>query len=164
MDETQAQLAAAGAIALWAAAVTPSLVQHDLREFRLPNRLTLPGWWVAAGALAVVTPLTGQFPTSAALTALILLVVLVAVALTGGLGMGDVKLVLPLAVGLLLVHPQTALVAAMLALCSGAIVALGTVIQQRNLRAHIPFGPPILLGYWTGYTWSATGILPGILP
>lgn len=140
MDETQVQLAAAGAIALWAAAVTPALVQHDLREFRLPNRLTLPGWWVAAGALAVVTPLTG------------------------GLGMGDVKLVLPLAVGLLLVHPQTALVAAMLTLCSGAIVALGTVIQQRNLRAHIPFGPPILLGYWTGYTWSATGTLPGILP
>ncbi len=160
MDETQVQLAAACAIALWAAGVTPALVQHDLREFRLPNRLTMPGWWVAAAALAVVTPLTGRFPVEAALPALILLVVLVAVAFTGGLGMGDVKLVLPLAVGLLLVHPRSALIAAILAVCSGAVVAIVTAIQQRSLRAHIPFGPPILLGYWTSYVWGVTGILP----
>lgn len=81
------RIAAGWLVLAWLAALSC----YDLRERRLPNALTLTG---AAAILAVATLAGRGWPAlagAAALTALYLLVHLVA---PGGMGAGDVKLAL----------------------------------------------------------------------
>lgn len=130
--------------ALYVAAVAPELTRIDLAEQRLPNRLVVPGLVVGVLAAAGSWATTGAFPLVPFVAGAASGGVLFVLALTGGMGMGDVKLaaVLGLAsptVGIALASPVVAFVA-------GGVVSLGVlVVRGRGVR--IPFGPFLLAGY-----------------
>ena len=127
------------------AAVTPALADRDFRERRLPNRLVvtalgaglvamLAQWWVTA--VPPVLPLV----SAAAYFAFLLLL-----ALTGGMGMGDVKLGAALGLAAGLVGPTTAIASPLLAFLSGGVVGVVALVRRQR---SIPFGPVMLAGFW----------------
>lgn len=69
-----------------------TLVLHDIREHRIPNRIVLP----AAGICAALSIAEGIKPSAGLYAGAVLVAVLLAVGLTmpAALGMGDVKLAL----------------------------------------------------------------------
>lgn len=142
---------AACLVACWVALVTPRLIQVDIREHRLPNDIVMPGWAVAVAGLAHAWLLGGDFPLVAVATGGSVLAIAFLAALGGGLGMGDVKLLFPLGVGLGLQAGHAVLIAGLVAVLTGGVVAALTLIRQRRRDAKIAFGPFLLLGYWAGY-------------
>ncbi|MDJ1370803.1 prepilin peptidase [Gulosibacter molinativorax] len=145
------ELFAAVFVACWVALVTPQLMHADITEHRLPNRIVMPGWGIAAIGLVTAWLLDGTFPAAALVCGLVAFAIAFLGALTGWLGMGDVKLLFPLGVGLGLLAIEAALLAALVAIISGGIVAAVTLIRHRRRGTKIPFGPFLLLGYWAGY-------------
>jgi leader peptidase (prepilin peptidase)/N-methyltransferase len=135
---------------VYLAAVTPALVVTDLRERRLPNRVTVPGiaiGVVAAGLQWSWIPLVAGLAYGGALWLL---------GVRGGIGMGDVKLatLLGLAAG-----PATPVAAASAFLLGGVAASVALVRRGRGVR--IPFGPWLLAGYWvTVMAESTAGISP----
>ena len=130
---------------VYLAAVTPALVGIDLREHRLPNRLVLPGIgagllgcageWIAAGSPPLV-------PIIAALTYAGFLLIL---NLTGGMGMGDVKLAAVL--GLASWNLEVAVFSPVIAFLVGGLVAVALLAMGQRGR-RVAFGPYLLGGYW----------------
>ncbi|MBX3194706.1 MAG: prepilin peptidase [Microbacteriaceae bacterium] len=151
------------------AAVTPELARVDLREHRLPNRMTVPGIVVGlvASGLGVAlsaTPGTGLAGAVLGATrgdALVPLVAALAfggalgvMALAGGIGMGDAKLAA--FIGLASPAPGIALAAPVLAFLIGGVAAL-VVLVRAGRGARIPFGPALLAGYWAAVALAGLG-------
>lgn len=139
--------------ALYLAAVTPELVRIDLREHRLPNRIVLPGVIVGLAAAVLSWAVTGEPPIIPLVAALATALFLAVLALLGGIGMGDVKLAA--LIGLACPTFAIALAAPLAAFLLGGVAA--SILMVRGLlagrgrdarRAHIAFGPYLLLGYW----------------
>ncbi|MEY9851216.1 leader peptidase (prepilin peptidase)/N-methyltransferase [Leifsonia sp. EB41] len=149
--------------ALYLAAVTAALVQHDLRELRLPDALVLPGAaFVVVGAVwSSLRAGGGQVAVAALVCGVAALVGFAVPASGGGLGMGDVKLAAVLAGAL------AALVAergpplgevvtvvgcwAVLSFVAGAVVAWLAICgrgARRRVSAELPFGPVLLGTFW----------------
>jgi leader peptidase (prepilin peptidase)/N-methyltransferase len=128
---------------VWLALVTPRLVAVDIAEHRLPDAIVLPTLAVAVAAAS----LDGHDPTIAAWAATGYGVLLLALHLLGGMGLGDVKLA-P-ALGLLAggVGPLPAVAAPLLAFLAGGVAAV-VVLARRGAGAAMPFGPAMLLGMW----------------
>ncbi|SJM66625.1 prepilin peptidase [Gulosibacter sp. 10] len=145
------EITAACLVACWVALVTPPLVRHDLAEHRLPNALVMPGWAVAATCIGLAWLSSSAFPLGALLAGAGAFLLALLAALGGGLGMGDAKLLLPLAAGLGLLGAEALLVAGLVAALSGGAAALALLLRGRGRGAKLPFGPFLLLGYWTGY-------------
>jgi leader peptidase (prepilin peptidase) / N-methyltransferase len=135
---------AAAIPAVYLAAVTPELAFVDLREHRLPDRMTLPGVLVAALAVALQALVTRTPPWTPLVAAAALTLLFLVLALAGGMGLGDVKLVAVIGLGspTLLV----AVVAPFAAFLLGG-VASAIVLARRGRGARIPFGPFLLAGY-----------------
>lgn len=132
---------------LYLAAVTPTLAVVDVLEHRLPNALVLPGYPAAVLGVAGEWVRTGQPPVVAVVAGAASIVLLLALSLGGGMGMGDVKLagVLGLTAGLL--GPTAAILSPLAAFVLGGVAAL--VVAVRNGRgARLPFGPFLLAGFW----------------
>ena len=132
--------------ALYVAAVTPELIRVDLREHRLPNRLVVPGLVVAlvAGVLQMSwVPLVAGLAYGGFLLLL---------GLTGGVGMGDVKLATLL--GLASPTLAVAVASPLLAFLIGGIAAL-VVLIARGGGARLAFGPALLGGYWLALAGSS---------
>jgi leader peptidase (prepilin peptidase)/N-methyltransferase len=138
----------------YVAAVTVPLCAVDLRERRLPDALVIPGFVYAAVILGYRALARGS-PVWAALGMCAgALAVFAALAVTGGLGMGDVKLAGMLALtlgagglgaGAAVVGVCVALVAAGLVAMAGLVDALQTGDRSAS---EIPFGPFLLSGFW----------------
>lgn len=131
------------------AVVTVPLVAIDLRSRRLPNRLVMPGYLVAAGTLTAVSVSSGTLPVVALISAAAYVLFLFALSFAGGMGMGDVKLagVLGAAAGLL--GPSVAVISPLLAFGFGGLASAVILIARRGTRTtRIPFGPFMLLGFW----------------
>lgn len=128
------------------AAVTPCLIQVDLREHRLPNHLTLAG--VAAGLVDCATAwvVDGRVPLVPLLAALAFAGFLLLLNLAGGMGMGDVKLAA--ALGLASWNVPVAVLSPVFAFLTGGLVSLVLLVAGRRGR-RIPFGPFLLGGFWT---------------
>ncbi len=133
-----------------AAAFLVPLVLIDLRERRLPDRLTLGG---SAALLALVgaqtaisgdfTPLVGALAGAGALAGVLLALHL---ASPQGMGFGDVKLGLLL--GVLVGARSVGLVLPAL-LIAGLLGALGGLVQMvrhRRRDVTLPFGPYLVAG------------------
>ncbi len=143
---------------LYLAIVTPSLCATDVVNRRLPNSVVLPGYLAAAAGMLGTWATTGEPPLLAVATGLVYFVVLLVLAIAGGMGMGDVKLagVLGLASGLL--GSTGAVVAPVAAFLLGGATALVGV--RRGAAASIPFGPCLLAGFWIAViaaSWSSPG-------
>lgn len=140
--------------ALYLAAVTPELVRIDLREHRLPDRLTLPGYAAAAAVLIghAATGGAALLPALAVGIAALLLFALLSV--TGGMGMGDVKLAGVLGLVLGAASPAAPVVGLLLAFGAGGL-ASGVVLLRRGRSARLAFGPFLVLGFWGALLLSA---------
>lgn len=149
-------------VVLALALVTPPLVVVDVRRRRLPDRLVVVaalGLVVSCGAVLVAGPGGAGAVLRASGTATATGVVLVALAASGGLGMGDVKLGAVLAGAAALLDPAGPLLAALVTAVTGGACAAAVAVACRRRAARgalpgpprslrVPYGPPLLLGWW----------------
>ncbi|WP_368073045.1 A24 family peptidase [Curtobacterium sp. MMLR14_010] len=150
---------------LYLMAITVALALIDLDTHRLPDAIVLPAYVVLLVLLAVCSATTGDW--SALLRGVIGMLVLavgyfaLAVAVPGGMGMGDVKLAGVLGLVLAYLGWGPLAVGAFGGFALGAIFAIGLVAARRARRGSgIPFGPWMLAGAWVGILagdgiWSA---------
>jgi len=135
---------AAGLPGVYLAAVAPELTRVDLREHRLPDRMTLPGIAVGVVAVTIEGVVTRTVPWVPIIAAAALIVVFFGLALGGGMGLGDVKLVA--VIGLASPTLGIAVMAPLAAFVLGGLVSV-VVLVRRGRGARIPFGPFLLAGY-----------------
>lgn len=131
---------------VYLAAVTPTLCAVDALERRLPNSLVLPGYLVAAAGIVAHWIVSGEFSTVAVVSGVLYFVIMLAFAVAGGMGMGDVKLAGALGLSAGLVSATAAVVSPLVAFVLGGIAAIGALRGGRG--ASIPFGPFLLAGFW----------------
>ncbi len=141
------------------AIVSPRLIATDLREHRLPNPLVGLAGLGALLAWTAAWVLRGTPDLSAALTGVVTLLLLLALSLLGGLGMGDVKLGAVLAWSAALVDPANALLSGLLAVVCGGVQSAVVLVRTRDRHRSIAFGPALLAGYWLPVVWLAA--VPG---
>jgi len=137
-----------GVVGLWLCVI-------DLREHRLPNRLTgsLCG---ALVTLALINPgvgsLTGGVVASVFTAGFFALLALVP---GRGLGWGDVKFQAGLGFYLGFVHPGWEIVQVMTAFFLGSLQGLGMVFSRRgSVRDPIAFGPWMMAGVCLSIIWA----------
>ncbi|GAB3616524.1 hypothetical protein GCM10027416_10810 [Okibacterium endophyticum] len=154
------------------ACVTPDLVRIDVSEHRLPNPLVLPGYVVLCISTAWFWLQSGVFPMVAVCAGALCGLFFLMMHLLGGLGMGDVKLVVLLGFALGLVGDISGRVSppglggtpALIGVLAMFLIggAAGVVVMLRrsgSRRTRIPFGPFMLVGFWTTTVLVATGAL-----
>jgi leader peptidase (prepilin peptidase)/N-methyltransferase len=144
------------------------LAKTDLREHRLPNKLTLPGLWLALGAQTMASLLLGFGWLSRGkaaeqgdllwqafgnqLTALMVGAAVFGVSLAAHiwwrLGMGDVKLLTVMSLSLGWFSPWSPLLALFVGF-SVAVVAVmaGIATGRTKLSSSVPLGPYLLAGF-----------------
>ncbi|MBG6239305.1 leader peptidase (prepilin peptidase)/N-methyltransferase [Mycetocola sp. CAN_C7] len=128
---------------------TVDLVRIDVAELRLPNRIVLPCYPVAVAGIAAGGILTGEPSAAALVSCASWLVFFLVLHLTGGMGMGDVKLAGLLGLCLGSIGAVWSIVGILLAFLFGgigALIVLARRVGGRNSR--IPFGPFLLAGFW----------------
>lgn len=142
--------------ALYLAAVSPVLAATDVIERRLPNRLVLPGFVVAAAGLAGQWAVTDEPPVVGFVSGAAYCGVLLLLSLTGGMGMGDVKLAGVLGIAARLVSVETAAAAPVVAFLLGGTAAVALLVRG-GAGTSIPFGPYLLAGFWIALLISPGG-------
>ena len=131
----------------WLAVVSPRLAAVDLAEHRLPDRIVLPGYPVAAAALILDAWTGGADPAAACVAGAVYGGLLLVLHLAGGMGLGDVKLAPLLGALTAAAVPGGAVLAVVLAFLVGGVAA-AVVLLRRGPASRMPFGPPMLLGAW----------------
>lgn len=145
-------LALAPALLVLAAASVP-LAVIDVREHRLPNRITVPLVPAIAALLALAAWGTGAWDRLArallAGAALFLAYLLLHVAYPAGMGFGDVKLAPTLGMALGWWSWDAVLWGTVAAFALSAASSLALLASRRaSLRSAVPFGPFMLAGAW----------------
>ncbi|MBF4608040.1 prepilin peptidase [Curtobacterium sp. VKM Ac-1393] len=140
---------------LYLMAISVSLTLIDLDTHTLPNRIVLPAYIVLPGLLLAASAVSGDW--GAALRGLVGLVVLgvvylaLALAVPGGMGLGDVKLAVVLGFVLAYLGWGPLAVGSFGAFLLGGTFAIVLLVLGRaGRRSGIPFGPWMLAGAWLG--------------
>lgn len=147
-------------------ALTMALLVTDLEEFRIVDRLNLPG----SAALAIL--LTAATAPSAAWSSLLRGLGGAALYFAGaslvfmmvrgrGFGAGDVKLAAPL--GLFTAYLGWSVLgwAVFTTAVIGGVVALILVASgAAGRKTELPYGPPMILGAWTAIAMVGVGAIP----
>lgn len=136
---------------LWLAGAGVALAAIDLDTKRLPNAITYPTAGVVGGWLVVVALVQGApqqalrtFLGGVAFGAFFLLLHIV---YPRGMGMGDVKLAVPLGFGLAWISWGTLLIGGFAAFFLGSLVGIGLMVAGKaGRRTALPFGPFMLAG------------------
>jgi leader peptidase (prepilin peptidase)/N-methyltransferase len=129
------------------AATTIPLVIYDLRERRLPNKITLPGLVVVLISLAL-TMEWGKFLIAVGISALLFLVGTL-ISIRGWIGMGDVKLFTGLSMLLAWFDPLLVWQASVWAFgIAASVVVAGFLVKKMTARSTIALGPYLLVGFW----------------
>jgi leader peptidase (prepilin peptidase) / N-methyltransferase len=135
---------------LYLVAVSWPLTAIDVRERRLPNRLTLPVFPVAifGHVLAIAFGAEpGRLWSSLIASALAFVFALV-LNRTAGLGMGDVKLIAGITLALAWFHPFLPAIALLIALISAGAVSIAMLaLRKTRMGSSIALGPYLLAGY-----------------
>lgn len=131
-----------------------ALVMIDLAVHRLPDRLTLPSYLVVAALLVLAAVAEDDWwaLARAAVGAVLLYggYYLLAVALPGAMGFGDVKLAGVLGAVLGWAGWVPLLVGACLGFLYGGLVSLGLLVtRQATRKTRVPFGPFMVAGALT---------------
>jgi len=156
---TDARAAAAATVGLvvllYLMAVSVALTLIDLDVHRLPNAIVLPAYVVCGALLAAHSALTGDWGALArGGTGLLALgggYLALAVAVPGGMGLGDVKLAGVLGLVLAYLGWGPLAVGASAAFLLGGTFAIGLLATGRARRGTgVPFGPWMLGGAWLG--------------
>lgn len=145
--------------ALLVAGLGVAMAYIDIREHRLPDRLTYPAFAGAALALAIAAVVTGDWSSygRALAAAAVLTVVFLALALIrpGELGLGDVKLAASLGLLLGWIGWGHLVLGTFLSFAYGGIYsAVLLVLRRAGRRTAIPFGPFLLAGTLTAIAWG----------
>ena len=145
---------------LYLAAISVALVLIDIDVKRLPNAIVLPAYAVGAVLLGTAAVVVGDNAAigRAAIGALALggLYLVLAIAVPGGMGFGDVKLagVLGLFLGWLGWAPLV--VGGIAAYLLGGAFGVALILSRRAGRGTaVPFGPWMLAGAWLGILGGA---------
>ncbi|MET3450423.1 prepilin peptidase [Curtobacterium sp. 1544] len=157
-------------VLLYLMAITVALALIDVDTHRLPDKIVLPAYAVLAVLLTATSAASGDWwaLVRAGIGMLVLLAVYfaLAVAVPGGMGMGDVKLAGVLGLVLAYLGWGPLAVGAFGGFALGAIFAIGLLAARRAKRGSgIPFGPWMLAGAWLGILcggplWDAyTGLI-----
>ncbi len=139
------------------AATTIPLVIYDLRERRLPNKITLPGLVVVLISLAL-TMEWGKFLIAVGISSFLFLVGTL-ISIRGWIGMGDVKLFTGLSMLLAWFDPMLVWQASVWAFgIAAAVVVAGFLVKKMTARSTIALGPYLLVGFWVAIiqpVWSS---------
>ena len=129
------------------AVTTIPLVIYDLRERRLPNKITVPGLIVTILSLALTLE-WAKFLLALGVTVVLFAAGLM-LSLRGWIGMGDVKLFASLSLLLAWFDPALVWQASLWAFgIAGAFVLIGFLARKITARSTIALGPYLLLGFW----------------
>jgi len=143
--------------AAYLAIFTVPLVVIDLRERRLPNKITLPA--IAITILGLL--LTFDWPRIgiATLCATVLFAVGTLLSIKGWLGMGDVKLLVPIGLTLGWFGWEVLAIALGVAfVLAGLFVLVRMAMQKITATSTIALGPFLLFGFWAAViqpAWSS---------
>jgi leader peptidase (prepilin peptidase)/N-methyltransferase len=139
------------------AATTIPLIVTDLRERRLPNKITIPGFLVSLLGLALT--LEWQRVLVALAISILLFGVGTLISVAGWIGMGDVKLIAGLSLLLAWFDPDLIWQATLWAFgLATLVVFLGFLVKKITARSTIALGPYLLLGFWMAIiqpAWSS---------
>ena len=140
---------------LYLAAVSIALSLIDLDVRRLPNSIVLPSYVVGIALLGTASILNGDYTAllraGVGLVALWFAYLILALAYSGGMGFGDVKLAGVLGLFLGYLGWGELIVGGFAAFLLGGIYGLGLLLTKRASRkSGIPFGPWMLGGAWVG--------------
>lgn len=145
---------------LFLMAVSVALSLIDLDTHRLPNAIVYPAAVVLLVLLSVVSAVSGDW--GALLRGLLGAVVLggaylvLALAVPGGMGLGDVKLAVVLGLVLAYLGWGPLAVGAFGGFLVGGTVAIALVLAGRaRMGSGVPFGPSMLVGAWVGIVFGA---------
>lgn len=139
------------------AATTIPLVVYDLRERRLPNKITLPG--IAVALIGIALSFDWLRVLISVTAAGLIFGIGTLMSLRAWIGMGDVKLMTGL--GLLLAWFSPALIWQSLLwtfISAGVFILLSMLFKKITTRSTIALGPYLLAGFWlvvTGPAWSS---------
>ncbi|WP_248704074.1 A24 family peptidase [Curtobacterium sp. MWU13-2055] len=152
---------------LYLMAVSVALALIDLDVHRLPNAIVLPAYPVFAALLTATSALSGDWGALLrAGTGLLVLgggYLVLALAVPGGMGLGDVKLAGVLGLVLAYLGWGPLAVGAFGAFVLGGSFAIGLMVAGRAKRGSgIPFGPWMLGGAWLG-VFIGQSVLDGYL-
>jgi leader peptidase (prepilin peptidase) / N-methyltransferase len=145
---------------LYLLSVSWPLAVIDLRERRLPNKLTLPAFPIALVGQLVAVALGA--PADRCLAAVLSAVIAFALCLVlnrrAGLGMGDVKLIAAIALCLAWFSPLLPAIAILIGLVIAGLVAIAMVVLRKaSMGSSIALGPYLLIGFAFGFIaqgWS----------
>ncbi len=131
----------------------------DIREHRLPDRLTYPAFAGAAIALAIAALMTGEWSAYgrawAAAALLVGAFLVLALIRPGELGLGDVKLSASLGLLLGWIGWGHVVLGAFLGFAFGGIYSVVLLALRRaDRRTAIPFGPFLLAGGFSAIAWG----------
>ncbi|MDR6572152.1 leader peptidase (prepilin peptidase)/N-methyltransferase [Curtobacterium sp. 320] len=144
---------------LYLMAISVALALIDLETHTLPNAIVYPSAVVLAVLLVVVSVLSGDLAAlgRAGIGAVVLggAYLALAVAVPGGMGLGDVKLAVVLGLVLAYLGWGPLAVGAFGAFVVGGTVAIALVTTRRaRWRGGVPFGPSMLIGAWIGIVFG----------
>lgn len=154
---------------LWFLSMTLVLISVDLDHHRLPNKIVYPGTVVGLALLLLPTLMQGQLArfgwSLVAGTLAFALMLLLALLVRGGFGMGDVKLsfVLGVFVGYQVRFPPVSMFRALsttglsifLSFLIGGLTGLTLMaLRRKRGKDHVAFGPAMILGAWIASFWG----------
>ena len=149
--------------------MTLVLISVDLDHHRLPNKIVYPGTVVGLALLLLPTLMQGELArfgwSLVAGTLAFALMLLLALLVRGGFGMGDVKLsfVLGVFVGYQVRFPPVSMFRALsatglsifLSFLIGGLTGLTLMaLRRKRGKDHVAFGPAMILGAWIASFWG----------
>jgi len=143
-------------VAFFAIATIP-LIIIDFRERRLPNKITIPGYFLSL--IGLLLTFEWQRVLLAIGVSAALFGVGTLVSLRAWIGMGDVKLFTGLSLLLAWFDPKLVWQATLWAFgIATGVVLVGFLIKKMTARSTIALGPYLLVGFWVVITqpaWSS---------
>ncbi len=139
-----------GLVAGIIAGIAPSVVVIDLRSHRIPNVVTLVGSLVGLAVVVGLGLVTGQWMHVLAVLGVAVLVGVfyLVCALFAGLGLGDVKLAVALALVIGWLGWERVTAAVVLSTLVGVLLAGASVVRHRDIHRAFAFGPALVAGFF----------------
>lgn len=144
---------------LYLASISIALTLIDIDHQRLPNAIVLPGYAVGILFLWSASLFAGDpaalLRSGIGMAAMFLGYLILALAYSGGMGFGDVKLAGVLGLFLGWLGWEQLIVGAFFAFVLGGIFSIGLLLMRRaNRKTGVPFGPWMVFGAWFGILWG----------
>lgn len=146
--------------------LTTALVVTDLEEFRIVDRLNLPGTMILAAALLGAAAIDSRWESllrglggaAAYFAGASLLFMLVR---GQGFGAGDVKLAVQLGLFTAFLGWSVLGWAVFATAVIGGVIALAMIVAGgANRKTELPYGPPMIIGAWTAIVMVGVGAIP----